>query len=340
MAVDISSGNPRFSPAHWTPWQKWLAAFLWLSIASVAVLLAVIPVSELSLLWPALERVRYHVPPEKALYAPLTYLLLLTVVFWLEIKIPARDQRVFSISFWHDLSWYVARVIGFAFLMASYVLILQAIYDQYFDFLTIDAVSSWHPVAKFLVAVLLLDFLRYCTHFIRHKVSVFWEFHAVHHSQKELNLFTDARLHPFDYMIAQTIRFIPMLMFQNAFPVIILWAIFDTVYPKFYHANVRLNLGPLRYVLVTPQSHRVHHSREPEHRDKNFGFIFCIWDRLFGTHWTNDEVYPETGIEDVNFPHETKGGVFSILSTMVSQLIYPFTAIYRMSLTRLRVRED
>ena len=111
---------------------------------------------------------------------------------------------------------------------------------------------------------------------------------------------------------------------------------FDTIYPKFYHANVRLNLGPLRYILVTPQSHRVHHSREPEHRDKNFGFIFCIWDRIFGTQVTDAEVYPETGIEDVNFPHETKGGVCSIPTVMAAQLIYPFTAIYRMSLNLIR----
>jgi sterol desaturase/sphingolipid hydroxylase (fatty acid hydroxylase superfamily) len=167
-----------------------------------AVLLAVIPLSELPMRQPLLELFRHKVSPEKARYSPLAYLLLLTVVFLLEHKMQARDQRILSVSFWHDLSWYAVRVIGFSVLLGAYVFFLDSIYNHYFEFLTIIAVTSWHPVAKFLTAVLLVDFLRYCAHFIKHKVPVFWEFHAVHHSQKDLNLFTDALTHPIDSMVS------------------------------------------------------------------------------------------------------------------------------------------
>jgi sterol desaturase/sphingolipid hydroxylase (fatty acid hydroxylase superfamily) len=83
-----------------------------------------------------------------------------------------------------------------------------------------------------------------------------------------------------------------MLMLDNALPVIMGWAIFESIYPKFYHANVRLNFGPLRYFFVTPQSHRLHHAVDPAYRDVNFGFTFCVWDRIFDMQCHDHQIYP------------------------------------------------
>jgi sterol desaturase/sphingolipid hydroxylase (fatty acid hydroxylase superfamily) len=94
-------------------------------------------------------------------------------------------------------------------------------------------------------------------------------------------------------------------------------------YTRFYHGNIRTNLGPLRYVLVTPQSHRIHHSIEPRHLDTNFGALFSIWDRLFGTQYRGHDEYPETGIADAAFPHEAKGDLRSLLVTPLAQMAYP-----------------
>ena len=98
---------------------------------------------------------------------------------------------------------------------------------------------------------------------------------------------------------------------------------------RIYHANLRTNYGFLKYILVTPQSHRIHHSIEPRHFNKNFGLFFSVWDRLFGTLYTNYDEYPETGVEDDRFPLEKGIEVFALFGTFLAQLAFPFTAIFR-----------
>jgi len=100
-------------------------------------------------------------------------------------------------------------------------------------------------------------------------------------------------------------------------------------YSRFYHGNIRTNLGPLRYLLVTPQSHRVHHSVEARHFDTNFGAILSIWDRLFRTRYRGDHEYPRTGIADKSFPLETSRHPIALLWAPVAQLLYPFQVLLR-----------
>lgn len=274
-----------------------------------------------------LELFRLHISSDKAVYSPAAYFVLLTVVFILERKIPVRERDFLSRSFRYDLLWYVASVLFQVAFVGYFVIWLHAVYQDHLSFLTLEGVSEWHPLAKFILGVLLMDFTRWLSHLVRHKVPLFWFFHAVHHSQSELNIFTDARGHPVDAMISSTIRLIPMMMFGNPVPVIMAWLIFETIYPKFYHANIRLNMGPLRYLLVTPQSHRVHHGLEPAYRDTNFGFTFSIWDRIFGTQFPDDFDYPVTGIEDKTFPQEVGVHPLSLIWTLMQQLTYPFRRI-------------
>ena len=310
-------------------WPGHLLLAAWLAAGAVAIVMAFGSQHVLPLLDGLLGPLKHHVTAEKAVYSPLAYFCLLSVVYLLERRVPVRDQAFFSASFWQDALWYPGSMLFRILFLSWYVALLHTLYQQYFQFLTIEAVSDWHPALRFIAAALLADFTRWLSHLIRHKVPLFWRFHAVHHSQRNLNLFTDARVHPVDRMISATLRFLPLMMFSNATVVILLWAIFETIYPKFYHGNIRLNLGPLRYILVTPQSHRIHHASEAPYRDKNFGFTFSIWDRLFGTHHKDDNAYPETGVQDEAYPVEDglnprdQAGVFMRL------LIHPFLHISR-----------
>ena len=96
-------------------------------------------------------------------------------------------------------------------------------------------------------------------------------------------------------------------------------------FTAFTHANLRTNLGPLRWVLVTPQFHRVHHGYAPEHIDKNFATALSIWDRLFRTAYTRDEdEYCRTGIHDDEFPLTRDGSVREVVGSYLRQLAYPF----------------
>ncbi len=79
--------------------------------------------------------------------------------------------------------------------------------------------------------------------------------------------------------------------------------------------------------MVTPQSHRVHHSLEPQHGDRNFGVIFTIWDRMFGTLYANYDEYPDTGVLDDRFPLEQGLKGLAPVGAFAAQLWFPFRLI-------------
>ena len=242
----------------------------------------------------------------------------------LERLIPAKPNvPVFSVSFAQDLVWFVYETVLSAAIIVTYVQLLTAVYRANLPFLTIEALMAWPAWLRFVVGVLLLDLLFWAQHVTNHKLGVLWQLHTVHHSQRSLNFFTDFRYHVLEYVVRQTFIVIPFLVLRIDPPKIVWLALAMGWYTRFYHGNIRTNLGPLRYVLVTPQSHRVHHSIEPRHRDTNFGSIFSIWDHLFGTQYRRYDEYPDTGIEDADFPHETRGDLRSLLVTPFVQMLYP-----------------
>jgi sterol desaturase/sphingolipid hydroxylase (fatty acid hydroxylase superfamily) len=143
-----------------------------------------------------------------------------------------------------------------------------------------------------------------------------------------MNLFTDLRVHSVEYLIAQTIMFIPLFMFPLDYPTIMGYGAFMIWYTRLIHANVRTNFGPLGLVFVSPQYHRIHHSIEFRHRDKNFGVITTIWDRLFGTIYPARDEYPQTGVDGVVFSLERMTPRAWAVS-LFDQLIYPFKQLWR-----------
>ena len=251
--------------------------------------------------------------------------LLLVGILLLEHLWPARSgQKILSVGFFQDGVYFVLSV-GFrlAFL-GLYVALLRAVYDRHLDFLTLRGLEAWPFGFRALLAILVVDFLGWFHHFVRHKVAVLWHFHAVHHAQRDMNLFTDVRVHPVDRIASQTIRFVPLFMVDAAFPQITAWVLFHQVWTKLCHANVRLSFGPLRYVLVTPQAHRIHHSFAGRHADRNFGVMFSIWDRLLGTYYEAHDEYPECGVTDPGFPMERARTPGALLRSTWAQLVYPF----------------
>jgi sterol desaturase/sphingolipid hydroxylase (fatty acid hydroxylase superfamily) len=248
----------------------------------------------------------------------------------LERLIPARpNQPIFSAAFFQDVVWAFIEAVGQATVSLAWVLLLRAFYERYLDFLTLDIemrLPSWLVI---LLALVCMDFLRWLQHVIQHKVPWFWHFHVVHHSQTNLNLFSDYRYHVVEYMVRQTVYFIPLLMLGMQQQEIYWIALVLVWQARLYHGNIRTNFGPLRYLIVTPQSHRIHHSLEARHQDRNFGAFFSIWDWLFGTQYRGHTEYPDTGVADPTFPLERSAGPFSLLLTPVRQMIYPFRAIGR-----------
>jgi sterol desaturase/sphingolipid hydroxylase (fatty acid hydroxylase superfamily) len=258
---------------------------------------------------------------------------ILTAPFWIAISLtlllqklaPAQpDQKIFSSGLAQDVVWFFYETMLQMLVVVTYVDLLARIYAKYFSFLTITSLNRLPGWLRFAIAILIVDFLYWAQHYCNHKVRFLWKLHSLHHSQTELNFFTDFRYHVLEYLVRFTFLVVPFLILRIDPPVIASVAIFLRWYSRFYHGNIRTNLGFLRYLLVTPQSHRVHHSIHAAHADLNFGAIFSIWDFAFGTASTDHHSYPETGIADSNFPHGNTGGIKGLLLAPLRQMAYPF----------------
>ena len=255
---------------------------------------------------------------------PVFFVALITVLA-LERVIPAKaGQRILSVGLAQDFLWVGLDGVMRLALIPVYAALLKAVYDRYLGWLTLDVVKAWPTPAALVASFLVIDLLAWAHHFLRHKISVFWYFHTIHHSQPEMNLFTDLRVHLAERIIALSLTFIPLSMLQIGMPTDLYIALALNWYTRVYHANLRTNYGVLKHVLVTPQSHRIHHSIEPRHQDKNFGVIFTVWDRLFGTLYPDYDEYPETGIADSRFPLEQHRGLTGVFRSLAAQFYYPF----------------
>ena len=139
-----------------------------------------------------------------------------------------------------------------------------------------------------LVAITLLvrAFISFFTHYLNHMVPWFWRVHRIHHLDTELDVSTTVRFHPLEFVIA-LLPGVPIVLAFGLTPwVLALYELLDVAVTLWSHANVRVPEvvdRALRYVIVTPDLHRVHHSAWVPETNSNFGAVFPIWDVIFGT---------------------------------------------------------
>ncbi len=259
------------------------------------------------------------------IYASPWFYPLIAAILVLELIWPAvKTQRVFSRALAEDFLWFNLDGVFKMAVLPAWVGLLRGAYDRVTGGFAFTGSDAWPVPATVLAAFLLSDFLNWFHHWVRHKVTVFWQFHVIHHSQRAMNLFTDLRVHSVEYLIAQGIMFVPLFMFPLSHPAIMGYGAVMIWYTRLIHANIRTNFGPLRVVLVSPQYHRIHHSIDPVHRDRNFGVVLTVWDRLFGTMHPSFDEYPETGVAGVEFSPPVRDSVRGWLAHLGGQLLYPF----------------
>jgi sterol desaturase/sphingolipid hydroxylase (fatty acid hydroxylase superfamily) len=181
-----------------------------------------------------------------------------------------------------------------------------------------------------ILAFLAADFGMWFSHFIRHKVPLFWQFHMVHHSQEKMSVLTDNRVHFVEAMVSATIVYLPLRLLGLSNEASTALAFATVFITGFTHANLRTHVGPMRWIMVTPQSHRVHHSDVAEHYDHNFGAVLSIWDRIFRTDWKDVNVYPSTGIGDPTYPLETNATWAEAPKIYAQQVAQPFKQVWKL----------
>jgi len=164
---------------------------------------------------------------------------------------------------------------------------------------------SLPPIVLVVGTLLARGFISFFTHYLMHKVPMLWCLHRVHHLDTELDVTTTVRFHPFE-LVAALVPGVPLVAVFGLTPwVLMLYEILDAAVTLFSHANIRLPNGidrVLRYVIVTPDLHRVHHSCWQTETDSNFSAVFPIWDIIFGTFRTETRVPQESmelGLEEV-----------------------------------------
>jgi sterol desaturase/sphingolipid hydroxylase (fatty acid hydroxylase superfamily) len=140
---------------------------------------------------------------------------------------------------------------------------------------------SMAPFWHWVVAFVAYDFCYYWKHRFGHEWRIMWASHAAHHQSEEFNLSTALRQTGTDYI--GFVFYIPLFLAGIPAAAVITVGSLNLIYQFWVHTEHIRRVGPLEWILVTPSNHRVHHARNPEYLDKNYGGVFILWDRLFGT---------------------------------------------------------
>jgi sterol desaturase/sphingolipid hydroxylase (fatty acid hydroxylase superfamily) len=177
-----------------------------------------------------------------------------------------------------------------------------------------------NPVVQQFLLLFLFDLWYYWFHRIQHTTAL-WPQHAIHHSEPHLNAATAFRHHLLENLVKVPLVDIPlMFIFVEA-----VWGHrgwftevatgFVTYLGVFAHSNLRIGFGPLSWVLVSPQTHRIHHSVKARHWNRNFAAYFPVIDVVFGTYYhPRRNEYPDTGIPGVGYQ----------LNSLPAALAHPF----------------
>ena len=194
-------------------------------------------------------------------------------------EFPAIRRRVGNIALW----------ILNLFLAAFFFPAAAAVRPQFEVILGLD-LPSW-PITNaglsFSAGFLLLDLMRYAVHRCEHAVPLFWRFHALHHSDPDVDVTTAVRHHPIEDVPCSAIYWLAVLVLDVPAVVAVTHGLAVFATAAVQHGNFRLPERLERWlqpVLVTVDMHRIHHSVVFEQANSNYGAVLSVWDRLFGTY--------------------------------------------------------
>ena len=146
---------------------------------------------------------------------------------------------------------------------------------------------AWPLWIEGILAVVALDLVVYLQHVLFHAVPAFWRLHRVHHADLDFDVTTGSRFHPLEILLSTGIKVAAVLALGPAVLAVLVFEIVLNASSMFNHSNVRIPVRwdrGLRWCVVTPDMHRVHHSIRRNETNSNFGFTLPWWDRLLGTY--------------------------------------------------------
>lgn len=158
------------------------------------------------------------------------------------------------------------------------------------------------PILQNICFVIVLDFTLYWIHRVSHTVPALWELHKFHHSATEMTILTTARLHPLEIAINNVVFSLPLFILGIPVETYLIFFFFTNWLGHIHHSMIPWTWGFVgKYIFLSPAAHRIHHSTEVKHYNKNFGTVTPVWDRLFGTWYVGSDLNENVGVDDNNF---------------------------------------
>jgi sterol desaturase/sphingolipid hydroxylase (fatty acid hydroxylase superfamily) len=231
------------------------------------------------------------------------------LIYVLELCFPWRkNQPTIRENFWIDAFYLFWNY--FLFSLVIYNAVSTVFVELFKDFLGIFGVTNLVAIyvgnlpwwVQLLIIFVLRDFLQWSIHRLLHNVSWMWEFHKVHHSTEVMGFAALMRYHFMEHFFYRSLEYIPLAMMGFGISDFFIVHMFTFITGQLGHANLHINLGPLKYILNGPQMHLWHHAKEfPASHPKgiNFGITLSVWDYLFKTNYQpfDDENLP-VGLSD------------------------------------------
>jgi sterol desaturase/sphingolipid hydroxylase (fatty acid hydroxylase superfamily) len=173
-----------------------------------------------------------------------------------------------------------------------------------------------------LASIVALDLAIYLQHVMFHAVPALWRLHRMHHADLDFDVTTGARFHPFEIILSMLIKFAVIVVLGAPALAVVAFEVVLNATAMFNHSNVRIPRGldwVLRWLVVTPDMHRVHHSIEHDEANSNFGFNLSWWDRLLGIYRDQSRAGHEIMIIGIDTFRDTKR-----CDTLWGMLVLPF----------------
>lgn len=216
----------------------------------------------------------------------LPFIVLLLTLAGLEHLRPWRQSAQSLLPRWRNHFTLQLIAIGVVRGILPFSLIAVAIWSQQESW----GLWSWLHLplpVTILVSLLILDLAIYFQHRLMHRLPMLWRLHRLHHSDRVLDVTTALRFHPVEMLLSLLWKMLLVILLAAPVEAILLFEVLLSSSALFNHANIRLKPKLdrwLRYVLVTPDMHRVHHSRKVTETNTNFGFLLPWWDKFFASY--------------------------------------------------------
>ncbi len=230
-----------------------------------------------------------------------------------EILVPKRRQAIGRLRRWPgNLAISVVATLAVRLIFPA-AAVGAALFAQARGWGLFQSLQAPHALSV-IVSVIALDLAIYFQHRLFHAVPALWRLHRVHHADLELDVTTGLRFHPLEILLSMILKFGVVITLGAPAVAVLIFEVLLNATTMFNHGNVRLPPrldAALRFLLVTPDMHRVHHSIVRRETDSNFGFNLPWWDRLFGTYRAQPaagHIGMTIGIEQFRDPRELNFG--------------------------------